>query len=53
MKSFISYGMDGKLQLESLSLDGSDGWMDGIYYYILDESSLEEVKQTLKLHLEL
>lgn len=52
MKSFIAYGMDGKLQMESLTLEGSDGYMNGVYYYMLDESSLEEIKQTLKSHLE-
>lgn len=51
MKSFVGYGMDGKLQMESLQLKGSDDWSTGIYYYQLDEITLEEIKQTLKEHL--
>jgi len=53
MKSFIAYGMDGKLKLESLTLDGYDDWSTGIYYYKLDEASLAEIKETLKNHLDL
>lgn len=53
MQSLITYGLNGKLDMESLTLSGSDGYLDGIYYYMLDETSLEEIKQILKTHLEL
>jgi len=51
MKSFVAYGMDGKLNMETLTLQGYDDWSTGIYYYKLDEAKLEEIKQELKNHL--
>jgi polyisoprenyl-teichoic acid--peptidoglycan teichoic acid transferase len=52
MKSFISYIQAGSgIDIESLSLKGADSYIDGIYYYQLDEAGLEETKSTLKTHL--
>lgn len=52
MKSFISYIQAGSgIDIESLSLKGEDSYIDGIYYYQLDEAGLEETKSTLKTHL--
>ncbi|WML24867.1 LCP family protein [Neobacillus sp. OS1-33] len=52
MKSFISYIQAGSgINVESLSLKGSDSYIDRIYYYQLDETALEETKSTLKKHL--
>jgi polyisoprenyl-teichoic acid--peptidoglycan teichoic acid transferase len=52
MKSFISYIQAGKgINVESLSLKGSDSYINRIYYYQLDETALEETKSTLKAHL--
>ncbi|MBT2730633.1 LCP family protein [Bacillus sp. ISL-75] len=52
MKSFISYIQAGSgIDVESLSLKGSDSYIDHVYYYQLDETALEETKSTLKTHL--
>jgi LCP family protein required for cell wall assembly len=52
MKSFISYIQAGSgINVESLSLKGSDSYIDRVYYYQLDETALEETKSTLKTHL--
>lgn len=54
MKSFISYGLNGKgIQLETLTLEGEDYRPSGTYYWKLDELSLAEAKSTLKEHLEI
>ncbi|MGM0841720.1 MAG: LCP family protein [Bacillota bacterium] len=53
MKALTSYGLNGKLDLETLSLAGEDDYIDGTYYWSLDEESLDEVSETLKSHLEL
>ena len=52
MKSFIDYATAGsKLSIDSLTLDGIDNYINGIYYYQLDDTALEETKLTLKNHL--
>jgi len=52
MKSFISYVQAGSgIDVESMSLKGSDSYIDRIYYYQLDEAALEETKSKLKAHL--
>ncbi len=52
MKSFIDYATAGsKLSIESLTLNGIDNYINGIYYYQLDDTDLEETKLTLKNHL--
>lgn len=53
MKSFFTYFSGGMPQIDNLTLQGDDDRINGIYYYILDEESLEETKQILKSHLEL
>ncbi len=54
MVSFVNYAVAGKkLHTETLNLEGSDTRINGIYYYQLDEPGLEEIKQTLKTHLDL
>jgi len=45
----ISSGVD----IESIQLKGSDSYINGVYYYQLDEQNLLEIKQTLNHHLEL
>jgi polyisoprenyl-teichoic acid--peptidoglycan teichoic acid transferase len=52
MKSFIRYGTSGKINVETLSLKGEDSYIDGVYYYQLDELGLEEVIDKLKTHLQ-
>lgn len=52
MKSFISYGLNGKgLDIETLSLKGEDYQPARTYYWKLDEVALTETKSTLKEHL--
>jgi LCP family protein required for cell wall assembly len=52
MKSFISYLQTGSgINMESLSLAGGDSYINNIYYYQLDEASLELTQETLKDHL--
>ncbi|SDB81223.1 transcriptional attenuator, LytR family [Pelagirhabdus alkalitolerans] len=53
MMSFISYGMSGDLDVEMINLEGSDLWLDGIYYYQLDEQHLAEVQNKLQVHLDI
>lgn len=53
MKSFFTYFSGGAPQIDNITLKGSDDMSTGIYYYLLDEESLEETKQILKSHLEI
>lgn len=49
MTSFLSYLQAGtSLKTESMTIKGSDSYINGIYYYQLDKTSLEETKQILK-----
>lgn len=49
MKSFISYLKAGNdLKVDSISIKGADDYINGVYYYKLDEQSLAETQQTLK-----
>ncbi|WP_182199819.1 LCP family protein [Paraliobacillus salinarum] len=50
IKSFVSYGTKGNLDIESLSLKGNDLWSDR-YYYELSEEDVQEKQQILKQHL--
>ena len=52
MLGLFDYATAG-LNMESLYLEGSDDYIKGIYYYHLEESSVEEVGETLKEHLEI
>ncbi|NEX77477.1 LytR family transcriptional regulator [Bacillus thermocopriae] len=52
MKSLIDYGLAGKgLSVDTVNLAGSDEYINGIYYYKLDEESLEQTKSILQSHL--
>ncbi|MFL8936290.1 LCP family protein [Rossellomorea oryzaecorticis] len=53
MKALTSYGLSGKLQLDTLSLAGADDYIDGTYYWSLDEESVDETSEKLKEHLDL
>lgn len=58
MKAFIDYGISRDLTVETLTIEGSDLRLPNskgqlIYYWKLDELSLEEVKNELKAHLEI
>jgi polyisoprenyl-teichoic acid--peptidoglycan teichoic acid transferase len=52
MTSLMDYGLaGGGLSIDTLNLKGADQYIKEIYYYKLDEDSLEEVKYILKTHL--
>ncbi|WP_110943352.1 LCP family protein [Virgibacillus senegalensis] len=53
MKSFISYGTSGSLNVETLNLEGSDSMIDGVYYYQLDETDVANKRIELREHLDL
>ncbi|GGE85025.1 LCP family protein [Priestia taiwanensis] len=52
--SFYKYAVSiGSLKMEKLQLEGTDGKIDGTYYYILDPKKLGLLQQDLRTHLEL
>ena len=51
MKSFLSYLSSGMPRIDSLALEGADDWSTGVYYYKLNDESLENTKATLQSHL--
>lgn len=54
MKSFISYGTAGsELDIDTLTLQGYDYQPSGVYYWKLDDESVNETQRILKEHLEI
>lgn len=54
LKGFVNYMTSGKgMNIESVKLKGSDSYINGIYYYQLDQTSVENVKYILQTHLNL
>ncbi|SER70044.1 transcriptional attenuator, LytR family [Gracilibacillus ureilyticus] len=51
MQSLISYAKTGNINIETYTLDGTDTYIDNIYYYQVDETSLANVSNTLNSHL--
>lgn len=51
MKALFAYLQNGMPDIDSLSLKGSDDMSTGIYYYLLQDDSLLETRQTLQKHL--
>ncbi|MFJ7732343.1 LCP family protein [Lysinibacillus sp. NPDC097231] len=51
MKSFLSYLSKGAPRIDTLNLDGVDDTSTGVYYYQLNQDSVNEVKETMKNHL--
>ncbi len=52
MKSFTSYVIGSKgLTIENVNIKGADAYINGVYYYQLDEESVESVKNDLQVHL--
>lgn len=56
MKAFIDYAVSGDLKIDTYTIDGEDTRImnsqgQNIYYWLLDDESLNEMKQTLKTHL--
>ena len=53
MISLHKYATSTDMDVESLNIEGQDMYLDGVYYYELDESSLEEQTKVLRRHLNL
>ena len=51
MKSFFEYIKGGAPQIDTLSLKGDDDMSTGVYYWQLDDESLDEARDILKSHL--
>lgn len=52
MLGLFDYATAG-LNIESLLLEGQDARINGIYYYDLDDSSVDEISETFQAHLEM
>lgn len=53
LKGFINYMTTGNPNIETVKLKGSDSYINGTYYYQLDQASVDEVSYTLQSHLNL
>lgn len=54
LKGFINYMTTDKgIKIDTVKLKGSDSYINGVYYYQLDQTSVEEVKNALKAQLDL
>jgi polyisoprenyl-teichoic acid--peptidoglycan teichoic acid transferase len=52
MKALVDYATAGSsLDVETMSLQGADAMIDGVYYYQLDETALQQTIIDLKTHL--
>ncbi|QHA37920.1 LytR family transcriptional regulator [Rossellomorea marisflavi] len=51
MKAFSSYGLTKKLSIENITLEGEDTYIDGVYYWLLDETSVANTSLELRNHL--
>lgn len=51
MLGLFNYATAG-LNIESLALEGYDDYIKGVYYYRLEESSVEAISETLRFHLD-
>ena len=51
MKSFFEYIKDGMPRVDTIQLDGLDDMSTGVYYWSLDQESLDETRDILKNHL--
>src|SRR5699024_9146859 len=52
VKSFVSYGTKGNLDINTLTLEGNDYKPGSTYYWQIDELALEDTKKTLQEHLD-
>lgn len=51
MKSFLEYAKGGIPQVKTITLAGTDDMSTGVYYWMLDEDFLEELKHEIQAHL--
>ncbi|KAB2336750.1 LytR family transcriptional regulator [Cytobacillus depressus] len=53
IKYLAEFGIKNRISIDSLTLEGSDSYMNGgAYYYQLDQKALEELKTEMQNHLE-
>ncbi|GLC87844.1 LCP family protein [Lysinibacillus piscis] len=52
MKSFLSYVTQGMPRIDSLTLEGADDMSTGVYYYQLNQQSVDTVSEILRNHLD-
>ncbi|MUK87359.1 LytR family transcriptional regulator [Ornithinibacillus sp. L9] len=53
MKSFLSYGLDKDIEIETVNFEGKGSYMNGGWYYQIEEESKRRVQQELKNHLDI
>lgn len=53
IRSLVAYGTTGSINLESYTLEGTDSYINNIYYYQVDEESRASIEHTLRAHLDL
>ncbi|QKY70405.1 LCP family protein [Lentibacillus sp. CBA3610] len=54
MKSFLDYGLDENISIETVNLEGNGGYMDdGLWYYQVNEESKNDMRAELRSHLDL
>jgi polyisoprenyl-teichoic acid--peptidoglycan teichoic acid transferase len=53
MKALSSYGLKKKLDMNTLSLEGEDTYIENVYYWLLDDTSLANTSMELQEHLEI
>jgi len=51
MTTLVDYGISRSFDIETLSVSGSDTYINKAYYWLLDEDALEELKAKLKAHI--
>ncbi|ABS20876.1 LCP family protein [Bacillus cytotoxicus] len=52
MMTITKHSMGSDLKMDKLQVKGSDKYIDGIYYYVPDEKSVQNISVTLQKHLE-
>lgn len=53
MKSIATVAKKGKIDVDQIQLEGEDYWPEDVYYWVLDDESLNSTKKELREHLEL
>ncbi|KAB8133091.1 LytR family transcriptional regulator [Gracilibacillus oryzae] len=51
MQSLIAYAKTGSLNIDTFTLEGQDSYIDNVYYYQVDDTSLANMSNTLNSHL--
>ncbi|UJL45864.1 LCP family protein [Virgibacillus sp. NKC19-16] len=53
IRSFLSYGLDEQVAIETVNLDGAGGYTNGGWYYQVEEESRAQMQTELREHLDL